>query len=483
MMKSARKSSKNPARKPVTKPAPSSLTESSAKAADKSADKAGEPTDSFVPYPLFPPFLLLGDHQGLERPINNDVRARLGTLDPALEAFQTWRHGISFLAKQCQQPKFTPRHYKIVCPVLETIMHWSWSVRHKPLLAWDETDARDFMHFVMRLPMSWMSKTGGTRYLLKTMTEFAVKPINDNWRPIVRKRLVDNSDLASAAKPVKRSDVALGTVQHRNMFLHCGRDFFEYLATLRTTTLMNPFNTLKPGDFAARQVKLRTIFTPAQLTDLMSTATSMAQSDEQWQPWLFVAAVALYSDAPLRALGSSSALKLTFSNFKTDESGSQKAGSRQPSPEWFESPHYPRLRYPLATQFDTYFRRYARFRHSQNLDTSPQSLLLPLMDGTGGYASHTMIDLFGRFMTTVITRLQHSPLAENAHWRSCDHLPPGSSITFMELRKSAKAAAWVSSAVRIAESHQDESVWPDIGIRMHLPASQWLREHAGGRSP
>ncbi|PYB73625.1 hypothetical protein DMX11_15910 [Pseudomonas sp. LB-090624] len=52
----------------------------------------------------------------------NDVRARLGTLDPALEAFQTWRLGIDFLTKQCQRPEFTPRHYKIVCPVLETIM-------------------------------------------------------------------------------------------------------------------------------------------------------------------------------------------------------------------------------------------------------------------------------------------------------------------------------------------------------------------------
>lgn len=474
MTKSARTVIKNPARKPHAKPKPSPPPESLAK-------EAGS-TDSFVPYPLFPPFVLLHDHEGLERPINNDVRARLGILNPTLEAFQTWRHGINFLAKQCQQPKFTPRHYKILCPVLETIMHWSWSIRHNPLLEWEETDAREFMHFVMRLPMSWISKTGGTRYLLKTKTEFAVKPINDNWRPIIRKQLADNSASMSASKPGKGSNFALGTEQHRNMFLRGGRDFFAYLATLRTTTPMNPFDTLKPGDFAVRQVKLRKIFTPAQLTDLMSTATSLAQSDEQWQPWLFVAAVAIYSDVPLRALGSSSALKLTFSKFKTDESGSQKAGSRQTSPEWFESPHYPRLRYPLATQFDTYFRRYARFRHSQNLDTSPQSLLLPLMDGTGGYASHTMIDLFGRFMTTVIARLQYSPLAENAHWRGCDHLQPGSSITFLELRKSAKAAAWVSSAVSIAESHQDESVWPDIGIRMHLPASQWLREHAGGRS-
>lgn len=51
----------------------------------------------------------------------NDVRARLGTLEPALEAFQAWRLGIDFLANQCQRPEFTPRHYKVACPILETM--------------------------------------------------------------------------------------------------------------------------------------------------------------------------------------------------------------------------------------------------------------------------------------------------------------------------------------------------------------------------
>lgn len=94
-----------------------------------------------MPYPLFPPIVLLTDHQGLERSINNDVRERLDTLDPVLEAFQTWRLGIYFLAKQCQWPEFPPRHYKIACPVLETMMHWSLSIRRKPIQEWQETDA------------------------------------------------------------------------------------------------------------------------------------------------------------------------------------------------------------------------------------------------------------------------------------------------------------------------------------------------------
>ncbi|WP_010215216.1 hypothetical protein, partial [Pseudomonas amygdali] len=54
------------------------------------------------------------------------------SLDPALEAFQTWRLGIDFLAQQC--------------------LHWSWSIRHKPILEWRDTDAREFMRFVMRRP-------------------------------------------------------------------------------------------------------------------------------------------------------------------------------------------------------------------------------------------------------------------------------------------------------------------------------------------
>jgi len=463
MMKSARTSIKNPARKPRPKPASSQPCES---------PEPADPTDSFVPYPLFPPIVLLTDHQGLERPINNDVRVRLGTLDPALEAFQAWRLGIDFLAKQCQRPEFTPRHYKIMCPVLETMMHWSWSVRHKPIQEWRETDAREFMHFVMRLPMSWISRTGGTRYLLKTKTEFAVKPINGNWRPIVRKQLADNS----------ASTFALGTDQHRSIFLHGGRDFFDYLCALRITTLINPFGALKPRDFEVRQGIARPTFTPAQLADLMATATSLAQNDNQWQPWLLVAAVAIYSDVPLRALGSTSALKLRFSSFKADEAGSPKASTGQTSPVWFESPHYPRLRYPLASEFAAYFRRYAKFRHSQNSDLSPQSLLLPLIDGSGGYASPTMFELFSRFTTAILMRLQQSPLAENADWRGCARFQTGASITFLELRKSAKAAGWVPSAVRIDELHQDESIWPDIGIRKHLPASQWLRKHASGPS-
>lgn len=38
-------------------------------------------------------------------------------------------------------------------------------------------------------------------------------------------------------------------------------------------------------------------------------------------------------------------------------------------------------------------------------DLSPQSLLLPLMDGSAGYAGHTMIDLFSRFRASILRQL------------------------------------------------------------------------------
>lgn len=123
----------------------------------------------------------------------------------------------------------------------------------------------------MRLPMSWISRTGGTRYLLKTKMEFAIKSINGNWRPIVRKQLADNS----------ASIFALGTYQHRDIFLHGGRGFFDHLCALRTTTPINPFGALKPRDFEFRQGIARTTLTAVQLADLMSTATSLAQNDNQ----------------------------------------------------------------------------------------------------------------------------------------------------------------------------------------------------------
>ena len=453
MPRSAKTDAKEPSRKLAT--------ESAAKPVILSSNPLA---DAFVPYPLFPPFVLLDDHQDLLQPLNNAVRARLDTLDSSLKVYGTWRLGIDFLAMQCQLPEFTARHYKILCPVIEAMMHWSWSIQCKPLSEWQETDAREFMSFAMRPPMTWISQTGGTRYVLRHKTEFAVKPINDNWRPITR------TNLATSA-----SIFVLGTGQHRNIFLNRGREFFEFILD---NPDKNPFKDLRARDFEVRHVSTRMTFTPAQLRDLMTIAKSLAEIDPQSQSLLLVAAIAVYSDIPFRAMGSTPELELTFSSFKVGSKGLQKnPGSKQPTPDWFESPRYPRRLYPLNSEFADYFHQYAQFRHALNHEISRQSFLLPLMADTGGYSDHTLLDRFSKFTGHVLTKLKQSPLAAKDYWQGCEHFRAGASITFLELRKSAKAANWVPEALTLVEPPNGEDTWPNIGITKHLAASQWMRNH------
>lgn len=152
------------------------------------------------------------------------------------------------------EPQLQPTRRIASCRILcYRRMHWIWSIRHKPIQKWRDTDAREFMHLIMRLSMSWISRSGGSRYLLKTRTGFAVKPINENWRPIVRNHPVESSASTSAS--------TLGTAsnsdQHRDIFMRGGRSFFDYLGVVRNTAAKNPFNVLKPGDFEVRLGWLR----------------------------------------------------------------------------------------------------------------------------------------------------------------------------------------------------------------------------------
>ncbi|MFA0927966.1 hypothetical protein RA263_08395 [Pseudomonas syringae pv. tagetis] len=417
--------------------------------------------NTFVPYPLFPPYDLLGEHLGLLRPVNSDVRNRLDSIDAALEPHLTWRLGIDFLAQQCQSAKFTARHYKVLCPVIESMMHWSWSIKRKPLTEWQDSDAREFIRFIMRPPMSWVSSGGWTRYVMKTKTDFAIKPINDEWRPIVRKYLSESS-----------TDAGLSATHHRDSHLSRGREFFAYIIESKSVTTPNPFNELRRKNFAVLRRQIRTTFTPAQLEDVMRTAVSLAERDGQWQPFLFMAAVAVYSDIPLRALGSTPVLKLTFSHFKATDA----------CPDWFESPHYPGKRYPLNPQFCAYFQRFAQFRYERDPELGPHSFLLPQADGADAYGGHTLIDLFARFATNVLAQLQQGAFASRSYWKGSEQMQAGAALTFLELRKSAKAAEWAPAAMTSLEPLQDVNTWPNIGVRDKLPASQWLRKHAGTTS-
>ncbi|HWD31236.1 MAG TPA: hypothetical protein VG536_06615, partial [Pseudomonas sp.] len=94
-----------------------------------------------VPYPLFPPLVLLNEHAQAVHPINLEVRRRLEAVPAHLSALRAWRTGIDFLIQQSRRPEFQERHYKVLCPIIESMLHWSWSVCGKALQDWNSVDA------------------------------------------------------------------------------------------------------------------------------------------------------------------------------------------------------------------------------------------------------------------------------------------------------------------------------------------------------
>ena len=234
-----------------------------------------------VPYPLFPPLVLLNEHAQAVLPINLEVRRRLEAVPAHLSALRAWRTGIDFLIQQSRRPEFQERHYKVLCPIIESMLHWSWSVCGKALQDWNSVDARSFMDFIMRPPITWVTTPGCSRYSKKTRQNFADKPLDPEWRPIIRKTLSGN-------------DPGLSSKHHRDWFITHGREFFAFCASPANSNanasaeLENPFQDLLPKDFDARIEKRRTIFTPEQLGDLLRIAESLTNYSEKWEPLLFI---------------------------------------------------------------------------------------------------------------------------------------------------------------------------------------------------
>lgn len=439
-----------------------------------------------APYPLFPPLSLLYEHVGSAHPINHDVRKRLDEVPTHLRALSTWRIGMDFLVAQRRQSDFKERHYNILCPIIESIMHWSWSIRRKALSDWHSGDARDFIQFIMQPPISWVSSAGGSRYSRKARQDFADKPINDAWRPIFRKGL-------------SGTDPGLSSKHHLNWFLARGREFFAYYASVAApyeaaAAKVNPFRDIRPKDFEKRQKKPRTTFTPEQLGDLLKIAESLAQRNEKWEAFLFMAAVAVHSEIPMRALGSTATIKATFSHFKARDTHetydiyhaqNTRKGCNSPiahnaqgaEPSWFESPHYPGRRYKLNPAFAPCYRRFAQFRHKNDPSVSSRSFLFPLDHGADAYGNGSLIGLFSAFTANILKELQSGRLATSMYWKWSEKLRSDASLTFLELRNSAKHAGMIPKAFVQVEVGQDVNVWPDIGIRQGMPASQWFRAH------
>ncbi|MEX5601912.1 MULTISPECIES: hypothetical protein [Pseudomonas] len=193
---------------------------------------------------------------------------------------------MSFLISQSRRPEFQDRHHKVLCPILESMMHWSWSIRGKALDNWNGTDAKALIEFIMRPPVAWVATPDCSRYSKKTRGNFADKPLDPLWRPIIRK--IFSGD-----------DPSLSSKHHRNWFITHGREYFAFTDSLPSPkSLANAYDNLE------------------QLSDLMGIAESLTNYSEKSEPFLFIVAAALHSDIPMKALGATQTIKPTFSAFK-----------------------------------------------------------------------------------------------------------------------------------------------------------------------
>ena len=451
-----------------------------------------EPT---VPYPLFPPLGLLNDHAEVEHPINLEVRRRLEAVPEHLNSLNAWQTGMGFLIKQSRRPGFQDRHYKVLCPIVESMMHWSWSIRGKALDDWNSADARAFIEFIMRPPIAWVTTPGCSRYSKKTRGNFAGKPLDPLWRPIIRQTLSGD-------------DPGLSSKHHRNWFITHGREYFAFTDSLPSsksladthdntgagTETANPFRDLLPKDFEARAENRRTIFTLEQLSDLMGIAESLTNYSEKSEPFLFIVAAAVHSDIPMRALGATQTIKPTFSYFKPRDFQVSDPVQNQPKTEFatfylasrlafakgpglFESPLYLGRRFHVSAQFQPYFQRYAQFRHQHDLSLSAHSYLLPLMCGVDAYGYGSLIEKFSEFTTSILQVLRARPASARMHWKGSDKLDPSASLTFAELRESAKRAGLIPKSFVSQDEGKKANVWPDMGIRRDISKSQWFQTH------
>jgi hypothetical protein len=448
-----------------------------------------------IPYPLFPPLGLLNDHVQAERPINLEVRRRLEAVPEHLNALNAWQTGMSFLINKSEQPGFEDRHYKKLCPIVESMMHWSWSIRGKALDNWESDDAIAFIEFIMRPPIAWVTTPGCSRYSKKTRGNFADKPLDPLWRPIIRQTLSGD-------------DPGLSSKHHRNWFITHGREYFAFAESLSGSKSIadfsgnqnqnpgapNPFKDLLPKDFDARAEKRRTIFTPEQLSDLMGIAESLANYSEKTEPFLFIAAVATHSDIPMRALGATQTIKPTFSYFKPRDSQATDPIQNQPKtdfasaylasrfafakgPGLFESPLYPGRWFQLSVQFLPYFQRYAQFRHQRDRLVNAHSFLIPLHRDVDAYGYGSLIENFSEFTANILQVLRARPASARLHWRGSDKLDPGASLTFVELRESAKHAGLIPKSLVSRDVGKKANVWPDIGIRQDMSNTHWFQSH------
>lgn len=82
-----------------------------------------------------------------------------------------------------------------------SLMHWSWSIRSKPLQDWESLDAQAFMDFIMRPPITWVTTPGCSRYSKKACQNFADKPLDPEWRPAAVASHIEGIDFDTPLLP------------------------------------------------------------------------------------------------------------------------------------------------------------------------------------------------------------------------------------------------------------------------------------------
>lgn len=286
----------------------------------------------------------------------------------------------------------------------------------------------------------------------------------------------------------------MSSKHHRNWFITHGREYFAFASCLANTN-ENPFRDLLPKDFDARTEEPRTIFTREQFNDLLDIAESLTNYSVKWEPFLFIAAVAVYSDIPLRALAATQTIKPTFSYFKARAPEALCEPITTPpktefanryltlqyalpkGPGHFESPLYPGRQFSLGFQFNPFFHRYAQFRRLYSHSVSNKSFIIPLDHDVDAYGYGSLIENLSEFTASILEVLRARPAATRDHWRGSNKLDPRASLTFVELRESAKRAGLIPKALASRDVDKDRDVWPDIGIREEMSVAQWFKSH------
>ncbi|AAY37702.1 hypothetical protein CCL16_15425 [Pseudomonas syringae] len=118
-----------------------------------------------------------------------------------------------------------------------------------------------------------------------------------------------------------------------------------------------------------------------------------------------------------------------------------------------------------------------QFRHEHDRLLSPHSYLLPLLRGIDAYGYGSLIEKLSDFTNSILQALRERPASARMHWKGSDKLEPSSSLTFAELRESAKRAGWIPKIFVSQDVGAKADIWPDIGIRPDISKSQWFQPH------